>query len=388
MEKSPYNLNDLDLSSLSSMKSLGDITKEVAPDDSNEKIAIIVDHINWDKQNVPTESLNVNGRLVQESMDKYLAAKMYLSSGDLKEMNKSPFNYFYYHHSDDKDKIEAFKEEKKHFKMGTFIHECLLEPGKFDSVVAEPKLSRGNRDGVDKLILFWENKLIEIDHKAYLSLRELFPGGNMTIAKEHLQRVIDATGLKIISEDNYLEIKIIERNYKRYAGGILPKLMVHGKSEASVYGTDPETGLGVRVRPDRLLFAENVGLDIVVSAKTTNAESLSKYYYDTAKYQYETSEAMYQDVVSEVTGRQFKTTLNIVVQTCAPYGVALTIWNNDDIDVGRHKYKYALQSVLDCEESGKYPGFEVLAEQGHHGIIKMKQPDWNKKELHPVDIEN
>ncbi|UVQ23767.1 hypothetical protein NXX60_07060 [Bacteroides thetaiotaomicron] len=58
-------------------------------------------------------------------------------------------------------------------------------------------------------------------------------------------------------------------------------------SEVSFYGKDEETGLNVRVRPDYFNVEENIGVNAVISFKTTRADDLGKFYYDCAKLKYE-----------------------------------------------------------------------------------------------------
>lgn len=77
-----------------------------------------------------------------------------------------------------------------------------------------------------------------------------------------------------------------------------------------------------------------------------------------------------------------------MVQTLPPYGVAVLVWDAEDIEIGKYKYYQALQTVAECREKGKYPGYDAYAEAGHRGLINMKQPSWNAKELYPVDIDN
>ena len=50
-------------------------------------------------------------------------------------------------------------------------------------------------------------------------------------------------------------------------------------SEVSFYGRDEETGLDVRVRPDYFNVEENIGVNAVISFKTTRADDLGKFYY-------------------------------------------------------------------------------------------------------------
>ena len=197
--------------------------------------------------------------------------------------------------------------------------------------------------------------------------------------------LIKSSGISVIGEDDYIKIKALKHSYDNYADGILPKLLKHTKREVSVYGE--LEGVPMRVRPDALAFKENIGVNAVVSIKSTRCESLSHFFYQTAKLQYEVKEASYQELVSKATGRDFRTTIMIVFQTVAPFGVFMLFWNPEDIEVGKYKMEHALENIKAFEGSGQYRGYDIKAESGNMGFIEMKQPDWNKKEIHPVDME-
>ena len=138
----------------------------------------------------------------------------------------------------------------------------------------------------------------------------------------------------------------------------------------------------------KFIFKENIGENAIISVKSTGVESLSHFYYQSAKLNYELSEGMYQDIVSKVTGRDFNTTIMIMLQTVPPYGVGVMVWNGEDIEIGKYKYRQALQTAYQCEINNSYPTYDAFAEQGNMGLIDMKQPEWNAKDLQPTDIEN
>ena len=96
---------------------------------------------------------------------------------------------------------------------------------------------------------------------------------------------------------------------------------------------------------------------------------------------------MYQQVMSDITGRQFNVTIMIMMQTVAPYDVAVLWWDAEDLQLGKYKYEIAIQTVKECFDQNWFPGFDALAEKDNYGIIDMKLPEWSLKELAPVDVE-
>lgn len=344
-----------------------------------------------------TDSLRKNGLVIKEAMEKYLASKDYVSSGALKEALKSPLHLFYALESGWKDKLEAYEKKKNHFDLGNFIHQAILEPRKFKRVVVEPGFKLNTRDGVKSLISFWEDKLSEAGEESKVPDKERikdcvvkngFGLDKIDGLKQYYSSLKAASGFEAIDEANYLIVSIMYSNYKRYADGILFELLKHSKRETSLYYQDPVYCIPQRIRPDAMQFKENIGADTIISVKSTRAESIGHFFYHTAKYCYELTEGMYLDVASAVTGRDFRCTIMIMVQTVPPFGIAVFVWNPEDLEIGKYKYRQALQTVLECRESGRYPGYDAYAESGHRGLIAMKQPEWNAKELHPVDVED
>jgi len=192
----------------------------------------------------------------------------------------------------------------------------------------------------------------------------------------------------MIKEDHKAIIDIMDKNQRMYSDGIIQKILKGALRETSFYGVDPETGLEVKVRPDAFNIKENIGVNAVISVKTTSAPNVQKFIADSARYQYELSEGMYQEVMSEVTGIKFDVTIMIMLQTVAPFLPAVFWWSPEDLQNGKYKYRYALATAKECMDKGKYPGYESLAESGNLGIISMKQPSWAARLMQPIDLED
>ena len=323
-----------------------------------------------------TKSLSVNGTVVQDRMDKYLAAKGESSSA-LKEALKSPRHYLIYTNGDLKPADES------HFTLGTFIHSAFLEPSKFNKVKVLPEgCNRASKSGITALIqYYWE--LLHIAPDVLISemkmddLKEVLFDLE-TEAKNAGYTFIDPTMEKVVN--------VVRFSYMTYAGGILPRLVANGRTETSFYGRDEATGLKVKIRPDCLLLEENVGFNMVLSVKTTSATSLEGFMRDAAKYRYELAEGMYLQVASEITGRKFTGTLMLIAQTVIPYQCALLWLDAEDLECGRYKNRQALDVVKHAKETNSWPGFEAFAEDKATGMIHVRFPEWIKGELKPQNI--
>ena len=328
--------------------------------------------------NIDLKELSVNGMIKRDLMEFYLQSR-HVSSSNLKSALKTPRSFYY-------DWERVFEEkEKPHFQLGTFAHMAFLEPTLFKLVKVKPEANQASKEGLITLINFYKKlndlKTPHLDPKDY-KMDELkkMADGLLYLCKDK--------GYQFISEEMSMVIKALERNYYWYGGGIIPQILKGAYSEVSFYGKDEETGLNVRVRPDYFNVRENIGVDAIISFKTTRADDLGKFYYDCAKLKYELSEGMYQEVMSGITGRNFNVTIMIMLQTVEPYDVAVLYWSPDDLANGKYKYHYALSIVKDCFDKKLFPGYDAKAEDGARGIIDMQLPEWSQKMLHPVAIDD
>jgi hypothetical protein len=332
---------------------------------------------------ITLDELSINGKVVKDDMGVYLGTSA-ISSSACKEALKTPLHYFHYVNQ------TLPPKDKSHFELGTFCHMAFLEPALFDLCLVEPNLSLASTEGVEGLIKFWEDN---VDERVKLLAKTLAMANSADLTKlsgkkEYYKNLKDKSGFMAVDADHKIIIDVIKSNYYRYGNGIIPKLLHGAIFETSFYGTDQSTGIKTKIRPDALNIEENIGVNAIISFKTTKADTVEKFQYDSAQYKYELSEGMYLDVASQITGRKFNAVITIMLQTSPPYLPAVLFWDAEDLANGKYKYHSALQVIKDCQESQKYPGFDAMAEVGHNGIICMKQPAWALKELLPVSIEN
>lgn len=326
-----------------------------------------------------------NGRVLEEDMQIYLDAKA-CSSGSLKEALKSPLHYLI------TTEEKQVRPEKQHFELGTFCHTAFLEPEKFDSLALEPAVSAASKEGVQKLMEFWEDlanqKDPEILGEAYMQVL----GSGLSIDKidgmrAYIAQLKKRTGKVSVDPKSYQIVNLIKRNYYRYGDGIIPELLKGSVPEVSIYGTDEETGLPVKIRPDAFQIEENIGCNAIISFKTTHADNIGKMQYDAAKYMYYLSEAMYCEVFENVTGRKCTGVFCIMLQTVLPYLPVVFYYDADDLANGRYRYRTALRNVKEAMAKGSWPGFDSYGEPDERGIIRMNLPEWSRREVIPQIIE-
>ena len=339
------------------------------------KVSQLPDKPATKKPAVKTLAVAKGSRVVNDKMEKYLAAPGESSSA-LKTALVSPRHYLIY-------KNEKLKpKDDSHFTLGTFIHSAFLEPSKFDKVKVLPENApRNTNDGLIALIdYFW--RLLGKEQK---DLSE-FKQGQLKAELAELEAEAAEQGYTFISAPDAEIIRIIRSSYRTYGGGIIPKLIRNGRTETSMYGIDPATGLKVKIRPDCMLLEEQIGVNIILSVKTTSASTLDGFMRDAAKYRYELAEGMYLQVASEITGRKFTGTLMLIAQTVIPFQCALIWLDAEDLEIGKYMYQQAMETVRQAKESDCYPGFECYAEEGARGIIQARFPSYIKAELKPQFI--
>jgi len=137
-----------------------------------------------------------------------------------------------------------------------------------------------------------------------------------------------------------------------------------GHSEASVFATDPETGVKVRARFDRLLGALSVDLKT-----TSGSASAQGFGQSAARYGYPVQEAFYIDALAWATGEQRAPMQFIVVEKAAPHLVAVHQFDEAVRLVASELAAKARRIYADCLAADSWPG---------HGddVIYTEIPAW------------
>lgn len=376
---------------------------------------------NWDKpsQHIYSKDLRKGGQFIRDTFEKYLKDTKvkiddegliardengqiigFFQSSDLKKAGRTPRHLFFGING-----LLPEPEKKNHFTLGTFMHEAILEPTKFSRIVVEPKASLASHDGCDQLVKFWLGKLLEVYEMeeskipAISRLEATVEGiknaceyDDVKPKLDHKKLLIEglkaAANLESVSEEQFAIIKVLELNLKTYGNGIIPRIIKHCKRECSAYLKDYKgTGIPLKVRPDGLQFEENIGLNAIISVKTTKAQNLSKFIYDFAQYDYDLSDGMYMETLSEVTGREFRTIITIMCQTVEPYGVAVFFTSAEDRELGRQRFFRSLDILQNTIEKQQWDGYDIYAPRDNHGVIELQQPWWAFKRLEATNQE-
>lgn len=209
-------------------------------------------------------------------------------------------------------------------KMGSALHTLVLEPHLFDSQYATAK--------VDGRTTQWKQ------------LKAHYESHNITL----------------LDEDVFANVVGMRNAIAKHS--IASKLLTNGVAEKCIFQTDPETQLPLKIRPDYLL--ENIIVD-VKTANDSSPEAFMRISYD---MEYHIQAAMYSAVASLLTGQPYQFVF-VVVENKAPYQVVVYYADEKMLSVGNDLYRQALDTVLECEKTGVWPG---IPEQ----LYPLSLPPW------------
>lgn len=137
-----------------------------------------------------------------------------------------------------------------------------------------------------------------------------------------------------------------------------------GVSEASLFATDPVTGVAVRCRFDWLTYDLHA-----VDLKTTAAADDDSFAKSIVNYRYFVQEAFYRDVFQWATGEKLRSFTFLAVESEMPHCVTMPVLADDVVAYGRQLYRRDLNRYADCLASGVWPGLD-----GAPHVIGM--PGW------------
>jgi hypothetical protein len=332
------------------------------------KKQIIIDHILEHGIPAPGRDLQLfseNGTIIKDDFASYLGNKDFYSTGSFAKLaNGTPLDFQYDISDGIKAELEKYKDRTA-FDLGTFVHEAILEPAKWGEVVCEPKASRASHEGLDTLRAFWNQ------HSDAVKVLGCLPeGAKVADKKEWIDRAIELSGKRSIDDKNATIVRALHDRWMNYADGLWYNILASAHKEVSMYAND-FMGLPMRVRPDGILFADQIGVNAIVSVKTTSKTTIDSYKRDMFSFGYDIKEAAYQRIVSHVTGKPFENTIMIVLSTAEPFNMGVFILSNNDMKAGFERFATAVDHAKFCIAANDFPGWEIKAEAGDMGLIDL-----------------
>lgn len=184
------------------------------------------------------------------------------------------------------------------------------------------------------------------------------PGGNVstkaaTVAWAAEQR---ANGLTPVTPDSVASVDAMAEAVLAHpvARGLLEQ---PGNPEASIFSTDPDTGIEVRCRFDRLSDPDSGPWTAAdVKSAGLGGASVHEFTKSVAKYGYDVQQGHYQDTARFELGREPDFHF-IVVEKFAPYRVAVHQLTDPWEQMGKAKARIARERLAEARATGDWWGY-------------------------------
>jgi hypothetical protein len=212
---------------------------------------------------------------------------------------------------------ELKREPSKAMLLGTMAHLAVLEPSKLDTAFVE------RPEGMDlrtKLGKEWKESV-----------------GTMPV----------------LDQDEARAVRGIRDSIAAHSAA--RDLLAGTKSEVSLFG-EHRTGLWIKGRVDALKVVDDMEC-VIVDVKTTSAGAdYNTFSRQAASLNYHVSAAWYCHLcgLNALPPARFYW---VVVETSAPYAVAVYEIAPDALDLGASMMSDALSLIAECEDRGEWPGY-------------------------------
>jgi hypothetical protein len=213
-------------------------------------------------------------------------------------------------------------------------------------------------------------KVLGVGHKVITYPPEhLTPSGNpstkaATVAWVEEQR---AKGLALVPQSQVRAVEAMTESVLAHptARAVLER---EGIREASVFGTDPATGVDMRARFDHLQTGGN--RTVAVDLKTTpGSASSAGFGKSAATYGYHIQEAHYLNTLQYATGNSDAQMVFVVVEKEPPYFVAVHQLDDQFALIGQDEARRARDIYARCLDTDEWPAYPAH-------IIQTSPPAW------------
>lgn len=241
--------------------------------------------------------------------DEYFAIEA-ASNSYLKKVRRSPA------HAHDP---EPDKKDTRNMEIGSALHMALLEPEKYAKTyhVAEADL---------RTDAFYKGLAKDL-------------GGSVVLTRPESRKII---GMQAAAYRN--------TRFARYMKSL-------GRNELSVTSTDPETGVPIKCRFDRL--GDSVFAFDIKKCQDARGNEFSRAI---SNYGYYMQVAFYQHVWFCETGERLEEFPLIAIEEDSPHGVICHDLDEIALELGRIHYREALDTYARCRDSGVWPAYEDESE--------------------------
>lgn len=249
----------------------------------------------------------------------YHATEGHISSSGLNDILRSPAHYFF---KDESDRTRGME-------FGSAVHTAVLEPDLFK----------------EKYIITSAKARTASVYKEAAKIH----GGEFTLTQK------EGDDIRMMAENVYLNAEakrlISESEFK----------------EASIFTTDPATGVRVRVRADILSFKNG----FIGDYKSTTDAREHAFSRSICEYGYHVQAALYLSAIEWAFGEKMNDFFLIPQEKTAPY--VAEVYQLDDISltIGKKLMRESLNKYAECMETGNWHPY---VGNGEKRLITL--PDW------------
>jgi len=209
-------------------------------------------------------------------------------------------------------------EVTKRERFGSIVHAALLEPHVFQRYKIIPECDRRTKEG-------------KLTYSTFMN------------------SIMD--GDKVISMDDHLKALSIQN--AMLAHQTFKKLIAGGFYESTGI-FDAGNGAVLKIRPDKRDPESRTLFDL----KTTDDARLQNFDRQILQFGYHLQAAYYLDVANMISGRgSYENFIWVVIESAPPHGVCFYEVTQAWIDLGRDKYKTALEMHFKARDSGVYESY-------------------------------
>jgi hypothetical protein len=146
-----------------------------------------------------------------------------------------------------------------------------------------------------------------------------------------------------------------------------------GRNELSIHWVHERTGLKCKARIDRITS------QALIDIKTTRDPTPRSFAATAARLAYTMQLALYSDG-AEAAGLGAPAVKIVAVQNVEPFDVVVYDLEFDELEHGRRLYEEAMDKVVECRKSQRWPGFAETSS------IPLKLPAWAMPGADEADI--
>lgn len=280
--------------------------------------------------------INIEGLVIKSMPAEEYHAHQAVGHSSLVKLMRSPAHYRAY--------MDTPREPTPAMFFGTALHTAVLEPERFrDTYVVKPSFDRRTKAGKEGALEWEEN------HKGFVGIE---------------QEQMDAI--------RAIQVSVFQHRTAN-------QLLSNGHAELSVFWIDPDTGIECKCRPDFLTIDENGEVTGIVDVKSAADGSSELFAKAMVNYGYDLQSAFYSDPFQAALGREIPFRF-IAAESDEPFAASVYRVGERTLQLGRKKYKQALQLLAWCRESNSWPSYQPFGDEE-----AIEVPHWAFKGLSDQD---